>query len=44
MGSTSAEHVCPYCGATTTHGPERCRRVKEIEYFPNGHIKRIVKR
>jgi hypothetical protein len=30
---------CPYCGMTGHTGT--CWRVKSIEYFPNGAVKRV---
>jgi hypothetical protein len=41
--SGSSSYACPYCGFTPAHSPEQCWRVKAIEYFPNGAIKRVEK-
>lgn len=30
---------CPYCNGN--HNAEGCPRVEEIEYYPNGAIKRV---
>ena len=31
--------LCQYCGSS--HHPEACSRVKSIEYYPNGRIKKV---
>lgn len=36
--TASSSAACPYCG--TIHGP-LCPAVKEIEYFPDGKVKRV---
>ena len=40
-GSTSTYYaiICPYCGSS--HHPEACWKVKSIEYYPNGRIKKV---
>ena len=38
----SDERRCPYCDPVAYHPPERCPRVREIEYAHNGSIKRVV--
>ena len=33
-------YFCPYCGGLHEHG-RMCPEIEEIEYYPNGQIKRI---
>ena len=34
---------CPYCGCVPHDNIGQCPSVKEVEYFPDGQVKRVVK-
>jgi len=36
-------YACPYCGHGIQHSVEACPRIKTIEYFADGRVKRVEK-
>jgi hypothetical protein len=35
--------ACGYCGGYPAHGPAQCPRVRAVEYYPDGSLKRVEK-
>jgi len=44
MSTTVVTYECEVCGTTPSHPVIRCPRVREVEFYENGQIKRVVKK